>query len=141
MGSEAALWNTLRKGMQGRWRAQRFEDKLSEGIPDLCYALKGVHGLGFLELKYLPAFPKRDSTIVRIPHPKRWKLQRAWMMRMGDWSGRVGCLIQVGREYFLFDWSGIAYIGAVSELGFRSQATCTWQRSIDFDELTLALRC
>jgi len=133
MANENAFWATLRKKMQGRWRAQRFEDKLSEGIPDHCFAFRGMSGIGFIELKRLTAWPVRETTIVRIPHYT--PLQRAWIRRFGEFSGRVFLFLQVDREYLLFDWKGAQKVGEVTRQELCMLAAGWWARSINADEL------
>lgn len=44
--------------------AQRFEDKLSPGIPDTGFGFAGVYA--FLEGKHIKDLPARDNTLVRF---------------------------------------------------------------------------
>ena len=133
MPSERSLWQYLRKGMKGRWRAQRLEDKLSEGIPDLCYAIYGKPGCGFIELKYKAAWPKRALTPLRIQHYTQE--QKLWIGSMGDLSGSVFLLLQVAKEYLLFDSEAAQYVGEYTRGELTADAMGHWLHSVDWDEL------
>lgn len=137
--SESAFWNTLRDGMKGKWLAQRHEDAFSEGIPDVSFDMPGIRGSGWIELKYLETFPKREKTIVRIPHYTN--MQRLWIKYHGRINCRTFLFVQVGREYFLFDWHTASdYVGrSYRQLDFRAEAFY-WKNHIDFDKLKKILK-
>lgn len=65
--SEANAWSTVRShliNLRPLPHIQRFEDRLTGGIPDtnVCF-----DGLDFwLEGKFLKSLPKRDTTLVRV---------------------------------------------------------------------------
>jgi len=62
--SEAAFWKSLKKTLKGeRIQFQRFEDMLSEGIPDSCFFINSV--TQWVELKY-KKLPKRETTIIKV---------------------------------------------------------------------------
>lgn len=65
------------------------------GTPDLNYAD------GWLELKQLPEWPKRESTVARVDHFT--KQQRDFLG--GRWAvgGEAYLLLRVGREHLIFD--------------------------------------
>lgn len=73
----------------------RVENSVGPGTPDLNY-----NG-GWIEDKYLPGWPKRASTPVRVRHFVRE--QRGWIMKRCASGGRVHVVIQVGAEVFVFD--------------------------------------
>ena len=63
--SESNATKTLRTHLQTAGaHCQRFEDKLTPGIPDTGVGLHGVYS--FLEGKFIKALPARDSTLVRF---------------------------------------------------------------------------
>lgn len=128
------MWDTLRKNMRGRWRAQRLEDKCSEGIPDLCYALPGRRGLGFIELKYKAAWPKRASTPLRLRHYTQQ--QRIWLRWFGAWAAKCFLLLQVGNDYLLFGWEAAQQVGELPREALLAKAAGYWRGSIDLDEFT-----
>ena len=95
---ESTFWQTLSKGMRGRWHAQRHEDVAGVGIPDVSYGLRGADG--WLELKVLPDWPVRPSTIVRIHHFT--SAQRAWLKLRGSaGGGRCFLFLRVQDEFLL----------------------------------------
>lgn len=139
MANERTLWNYLRKGMQPYWRPQRIEDKLSHGIPDVCYALPGVEGFGFVELKWARAWPKRATTPLRLPHFT--KVQKAWLRRFGDYAYRVYLLLQVEKDYMLFDYVQAQRLGEITrEQILAGGCDEHWEKRIDFEELAARLR-
>jgi hypothetical protein len=71
------------------------ENPLRAGIPDVAYIN------GWIELKYLKAWPKRPETPVRIHHFT--KQQRIWLRRHCQLGGNSFLLIQCKREWLLFD--------------------------------------
>lgn len=65
--SEASAWTTLRshlKAMEGRVHIQRFEDKLTGGIPDTNVCWNGIEF--WLEGKFVRNLPLRASTLVKV---------------------------------------------------------------------------
>lgn len=133
--SEANLWDYLSCGMGNRWEAQRHEDKLTSGIPDVSYSMNGVHG--WIELKYLSKPPNGNSAIMVIKHytPD----QRNWIERHGKAGGRVFILLRVDTTYMLFDWKDTRYVGRVSYKQHRGMAIGLWDYGLDFDHLHLLL--
>ncbi len=66
--TEASAWTTLKsnlhQGLEGNVHIQRFEDKLTGGIPDtnVCW-----NGLDFwMEGKFLKVLPKRSATLIKV---------------------------------------------------------------------------
>ena len=67
------------------------------GIPDVSYIG------GWLECKWLRAWPKRAMTHpVKFGHPLS-KAQKVWLARHCRRGGVAMCVIQVGREWFFYD--------------------------------------
>lgn len=79
----------------------RIENLVEPGTPDVNYRD------GWIELKYIPAWPKRAETMVKIDHytPQ----QRAWAIRRGHVGGKVSLLLVVGDEWLLFSGKDAAY--------------------------------
>ena len=102
MGSEKQTWKTLKKYLDQveGIHYQRFEDAFSVGIPDLMVCKNS--NVVFVELKQLDAFPKRSTTCVRLDFRAN---QFAWMLWHCKAGGRVALLAQIGREYFLTDFT------------------------------------
>lgn len=65
VGSEDSAWHTLRQKFVSRGcHVQRFEDKLSLGIPDSNICFQGKEF--WFEGKHLKAYPAREGTRVRV---------------------------------------------------------------------------
>jgi hypothetical protein len=62
---ESSSWSTLRGHLKARGaHLQRFEDKLTGGIPDTNVCLRGSEF--WLEGKALREWPKRETTLVKV---------------------------------------------------------------------------
>lgn len=125
--NEAGFWKYLQKGMGARWKAERVENRLAAGFPDVFFTINGTHGL--VELKYLP---KKRKTVT-ISHFT--DEQRAFSFRHG-----TPILIQVRDEYYLFASEHCLVLGRGEPWGeFQQKAFARWSGSIHFDDLKLAL--
>lgn len=132
---ESRLWKYLRDGMGNRWQANRIESSTSVGIPDVEFAVFGASG--WLELKTLDEFPKRDTTNVRIPHftPE----QRLWFRNRAKYKHDCFLMVRVGSEHFLFAGYQLPLIGETTAEGWRKQAIRYWPDKVDFDDLAICL--
>jgi len=138
VSGEATLWVYVRKNMRGRWSAQRHEDSISRGIPDVSYALEGADG--WIELKSLDRWPVRAGTPVRVGMTPE---QVAWLETRGDaGAGRCFVLIRVGREHLLVRWHRCRSLLRVdlSSDEVLDLAEVAWEVGIDWDELTFFLK-
>lgn len=75
---------------------QRVEDVTSRGTPDVWYTA------GAIEMKYLPAWPVRPNTPVRIQTLIDRPQQVAWLTRRWMSGGPAYLMVRVDRQYFLF---------------------------------------
>lgn len=122
--NEATLRNYVRKGLHAKGiLTTHHEDLLNAGVPDLSYSGNGVNG--FIELKWLEAWPKREDTTVRIPHYT--KEQKHFLLTRGRAGGRCWLLLRVGREHLLFDHESAQYVGELhrAETCARTVMLCT----------------
>lgn len=138
MAGEARFWAYLRKGMRGRWHAQRHEDRLSAGVPDVSYALNGVDG--WIELKALDRWPKRAGTRVTSGLTL---IQGRWLVdRAQKGNGQCFIFLKVGRDYLLWRWIDahiLAPTARVNQAALKALAMKKWENRIDFDELAEVL--
>lgn len=108
---EQKMWVYLASVMQGAWDAQRHEDKYSDSIPDVSFALHGakIHGAeGWIELKTIKTLPKKYNTPVRIPHLTPGQVN--WLERRGiAGNGKVYLLLAVGVEMHSAEWFLLSY--------------------------------
>ena len=125
--NEAGFWKYLQKGMGARWKAERVENRLAAGFPDVFFTIDGVHGL--VELKYLPK-KKKTITIRHFTDE-----QRAFSYRHG-----TPILVQIEDEYLLFGHEHALDLGKGQPLSEHiSWAVARWEGSIHFDDLKSAL--
>lgn len=109
--------------MGARWKAERVENRLAAGFPDVFFTIRGTHGL--VELKYLP---KKRKTIT-IGHFT--DEQRAFSFRH-----KTPILVQIEDDYLLFGHEESLHLGTGEPLAeFVQKAVCQWSKRIDFDHL------
>lgn len=125
--NEAGFWRYLQRGMGSRWKAERVENRLAAGFPDVFYTINGVHGL--VELKYLPE--KKTNVSIRSLTDD----QRSFSFRHGTFI-----LVQIEDEYLLFDYHRCMDLGRGQPLSeHRSWAVGRWEKRLDFDHLARLL--
>ena len=137
--SEAGLWGTMRQQMGANkyWReATRHEEALQAGIADVSYVSRGRHH-GWIELKKLKEWPKRESTIVRIEHYT--DDQRIWLKKKGRAGGYTWLFLQVCRDYLLFDWEQCQDLGKLNKAETFARAAVSWSGGMDWEHLGLVL--
>ena len=86
--SEKAMWKALRPLMVGL-DPVRIENAVEAGTPDVNYVG------GWIELKYLPKWPARATTPIKIAHYT--KEQRVFAKRRNAAGGRVFFLSSGGK--------------------------------------------
>lgn len=80
-------------------RVQRIENGCGPGVPDVAVKWRGRWG--WVECKFVRAWPKREGTPVRFDCEFTPE-QRLWLRRHEEWL-----FVRVGArepEWFLFDW-------------------------------------
>ena len=130
--SEKSLWTFTRNGVKSvvpshELHIERIENGVALGTPDVNYCIRGQ--AGWIELKFLPEWPKRSTTLVRVDHFT--KEQRIFLHNYSMAGGRCFVWVQVKDEYFLFD--GLI---AAMFLGYDSNSDNGWRRK-DFTEKSL----
>ena len=85
------------------------ENRVGIGTPDVNYAE------GWIELKWLRRWPKQD-VVVKIEHFT--KQQRIWLRRRWRAGGAAWLLLQVRREWLLFDGETAAEV-----VGYATRGT------------------
>lgn len=134
--NEATLRNYVRPRLLAKGvLTTHHEDALNVGVPDLSYSGGGAHG--WIELKWLPAWPKRAATIARIAHYT--KEQKHFLLSRGRAGGRCWLLLRVGKEHLLFDHESAQHIGAEPMPGVLSRSQLYYEGRIDFEQLTRIL--
>lgn len=132
---ESTLWGYVKRGMGNCWHATRHEDVLNKGVPDVSFGYQGING--WIELKSLKAWPKRENTIVRLP--KFTMVQRIWLMRRQRSGGNCWILLRVGREYLLISAVRAALVGKVPKRTLEHVAHKVWKGRVDWSEFLYLL--
>lgn len=132
MGSESSLWKTVQKNMKGFWEADRVENPVNPGMPDVYFTLKSSGVMGWIELKHAHAWPRKACTPLRIDHFTR--VQRNWFKRHGKEGANIHLLLQVGTDYFLIQWDVVPDIGKMTKQDYFKRCF-SWERSINYLEL------
>ncbi len=137
MAGERNLWNTLRRHTRQDPSAmfQRHEDTYSVGISDVSYVYSTPtsHVRGWIELKYAPAWPKRDATPLRLRHFT--KEQRNWLRKQGELGGHTWLLLQVDRDYILIKWCDLAPLGNVCKKDILNLCELWSRHTLDYASL------
>jgi len=100
MRAESAMWKKVRPVLvAAKLDPVRVENPIHPGTPDvnLCTGL-------WMELKCLPTWPLRETSLVRIPHFTRE--QRVWLYRRWKYApGSTLLLLEVraDKQWLLFD--------------------------------------
>jgi len=113
--------------------AKSIESPMQPGIPDMNYVG------GWIELKWLKEWPKRPETMVAMDHFTRE--QRVWLRRRARAGGVVWVMLQVGREWMLFQGDHAArYLGVVPYEGLKKLATLYFSDGLDGKALLALLK-
>lgn len=101
MKNEGSFWTKVRNEFHKtpRQRLRRFTDNLGPGAPDGLYTANGVTGV--LELKYLPRWPVRAGTKIKVGKDGLSEPQRMWLEDWEACGGRAHVLLGVDQEWFL----------------------------------------
>lgn len=116
-----------------RLHAVPIENVAGVGTPDINY-----NG-GWIELKYLPKWPARPTTPVRV---RKFKpAQRDFLRDRCRAGGRAYLLLRVGSWDWVLLWGETAaeHLDRVDRDRLESIALHVWREGIDVDELAIML--
>jgi len=109
------------------------ENPVGPGTPDVNFIE------GWVELKWLRAWPKRPETPVTLDHPLTPE-QRAWHKRRSKRGGNTWVMLQCGREWLLFKGIVAAeHLGTATRSELYHHATIWWRNGLDTNGLIEAL--
>ena len=119
MKAESLMWKKLRPVLiEAKLDPVRVENPIHPGTPDVNLVGR------WIELKCIPGWPVRDTTVVRIPHytPQ----QRVWLYRRWRYApGSTLLLLEVRseRQWLVFDGDVAAkVVGRVPAVRHRTSA-------------------
>lgn len=133
----AKLENTFKKYlmkiMGTRWDADSIETKYLTGIPDIAFGARGING--WIELKQVKAWPKREDTIIKPEHYTAEQVN--WLSKRGKKGGNCFVMVRVGADdYFIFTWPWARMIQKGMDKGdYMAKCDFHWKGSIVPDEL------
>lgn len=117
------MWQWLNKLMLGHWTADRIENALAEGTPDVTYSVRASCercATGWIELKYVAREPKSIDHVLRIPHFTAD--QRNFLIRHGRFAESAWLMVGVESRFYLFGWEAVDKVGKVSFRDFQDLA-------------------
>ncbi len=121
MRNEAALWRKVRPMLAGLHAVRIETGAMGPGTPDVNYVF------GWIELKYLKAWPKRSETKVKLNHYTA--AQKAWATKRSIAGGNVFFLLAVGSECLLFDGVTAArVVGHSTQSELKAHALGVWPK-------------
>ena len=132
---ESDLWGYIRKGMKPYWQATRIENTTGNGVPDVTYTIV-KHG--WIELKYIPKWPVRGPTIVKLPLRPEQKL---WIESRGKLARYVWVICRIEDDFFLLNHNQAveSYEGWRRE-EWIERSQIHWHKKIDFLQLASEIR-
>lgn len=136
---EQALWDRLSRMMGGRWRADRVENKILQGMPDVYFGVSPqLHG--WIELKVLPEFPKSPKTTVKVPHYTAWQANWHWTHR--DFGTRSWIAVEHRDVLYVFPArQALALFEGLNGTEFRTSSVLVdLQKASDLDMIDALLR-
>lgn len=104
------------------------ENGISAGVPDVNYLF------GWIELKQVREWPKRDTTPLRCDHftPQ----QRRWLARRHKAGGAVYVLLKVAREWILLDGEvAVEHLGRTTRAEIYNVAAGAWPKRMNWNQL------
>lgn len=134
--SEANLWKRMRTGIARLAFAQRLENLVGEGVPDVVLHLKANGLCAFIELKFRPVMPAKSSTPVFKGGFGLCPEQVAWIHGRAEAGAKVFVIGQCADNVWLVHGRFSRELAnfTVSDLGGR----CHWKgtsRKTDWDGL------
>ena len=139
--SEKNMWVNVRKKMvPSFWsEATRHEDAYQRGIADVSFVQNtygeqltkdlqiGMHG--WIELKFRAMPPVREKTICHLDHYT--DDQRIWLKSKGDAGGMTFLLLQLKRDFLLFDHVQCQDVGRVKTADLYDMANWVSTNGLD----------
>lgn len=105
------------------------ENTVGVGTPDVQYIG------GWIEMKWLRAWPKRPETPVRLDHPLL-PSQKVWIKRRVRAGGTVWVMLRSRREWLLFDGMvAREHLGAATRAELSQLARRHWTNGLIAEEL------
>lgn len=130
--NESGVWQYIKKGMlTSGWHVTRIESSSGNGVPDITFGLPKING--WIELKYVPEWPKLGKTKIKLPlRPE----QKYWINCRGELSGNVWVIVRIKDTFFLLDHEqAVDACEGWTLLEWMDKCTERWDLRIDFSSL------
>lgn len=88
---------------------------------------------GWVELKWLPSYPKRETTPVRIDHYT--DQQREWLLRRVKMGGGAWLSLKVRSNWYVFDADGAQDVGRLTRAELEETAIAFFPKKPTAEEL------
>ena len=137
MSAEANLWARLRSNMVPLYwcEATRHEDKFQKGIADISFCQAGIGG--WMELKHVSDWPRRDNTPIRIPH---YSIdQKDFLEKKGKHQGNTWLFLQIGSDYLVYDWLPAQELPDLPKAHMIAIATFFYEGRLDYSRFAYDL--
>lgn len=136
--NESTFKTYIKTGMKKYWLQRAIESGgTGAGTPDSYFSLPGVGG--WIEFKHHTAWPKRESTIIKIKNPKRFIPQRNFIWAHGKITGSTFFFIRIADDFLLFDYKGTMQLNNLTKAGMLRYSIGHWNKRVDFNELAKKL--
>lgn len=127
----------MRKRVAGRalkpLDAVSVENPAYPGTPDVNFVE------GWIELKWARRWPEREDTPFRVEHFTQQ--QKVWLVRRWRKGGNVWLLLQVGKEWMLFDGpTAVELVGKATRKELQLGAQAYWPDGLRDEELCNIMR-
>lgn len=137
--SEANAWAGLRKHLvlNSEDFVLRVENSAYPGTPDVWWVMGGQSG--WIELKWLPSWPKRPSTVVRVDHftPQ----QRVCLSLLRRARAQAHVVAKIEDDWLLFSGEAAAeFLGRLPREKLLEKTIKVWNGRLDTQELRRCLK-
>lgn len=127
---EQKLYDWLERKIGHRCMLERVENRVKRNTPDLYLAsdVRGMPVCGWIELKVLDAWPKREATVVRLEH---WTSgQRYWATRHAMHGGTTWLVLGVGEEVLIVNAKTAALeCDRWTQADWREKSEVVWRKA------------
>ena len=135
--NESGVWSTLKKGLAPfGFHMTRIESSAGNGVPDVSIGMQSTNA--WMELKFIPAWPSRATTKVKLPlRPE----QLLWIKTRGKLSGDVWVFVRIYDTFYLLNHREAAEaVNGWTHDEWAENAHMFWYRKIDFTDLASILK-
>jgi len=124
--SEARLWQRMRDGVTGRCFAQRIENLVGAGMPDVILHCRATGQSAWVELKHRPLYPIRRSTPVFNGDHGLRPDQKAWIYERAMGGANIWIIAQCNKDLYVLDGKIARDLELLSREALAEHKCCAW---------------